>query len=384
MFITCQKCGRPLSEGAVARGDAIEEAGSLTCSNCRSLPAVSEQKTTPTSALSHYDNAVWNCESCSIPINALDLIEGRASKVGGKLFCGRCGNSVSGRVKSTEPEPTVEGRIPPKPRATAIDSPPAIKPKNLPRKSISNEASFTAKAEAESKKPMLPVVLFAIILPMFAISLYFAVMSQQKLNELRMENAAADKADAKDDTIDRSRPAPEPLVPDVETEQPRTPDVEPKTEPTISQPAPANPISPISAETAKQLAEIELDLARPVNALLESDNLADVWEGLSQAGSQRLVACRPWVRRLLLDQDDNTRALSAHVCGLLEDEDALSQLDKMSDSDPSDHVRVQARKARSRLTGQATRELADFGTQELEKLLRELKEELSRRERAND
>ncbi|MCF6227787.1 MAG: hypothetical protein L3J82_03845 [Planctomycetes bacterium] len=216
-------------------------------------------------------------------------------------------------------------------------------------------------------------------MPMFAISLYFAVMSQQKLNELRMENATADKPDAKDDTLDTSRPVPEPLVPDVKTEQPRTPDVEP--EPTTPEPAPANPIS---AETAKQLAEIELDLARPVNALLESDNLADVWEGLSQAGSQRLVACRPWVRRLLLDQDDNTRALSAHVCGLLEDEDALPQLNKMSDSDPADHVRVQARKARSRLTGQATRELADFGTQELEKLLRELKEELSRRKRAND
>ncbi|MEE9312598.1 MAG: hypothetical protein V3V10_09330 [Planctomycetota bacterium] len=348
------------------------------------MPIVSEPQIEPApiSALSHYDNAVWNCESCSIPINALDLIEGRASKAGGRLLCGRCGKSVSGRSesiqqsteKAVEPEPVVAGRIP---------------PKYLLRKSISNEASFTAKAEAESKRPMLPVVLFAIILPMFAISLYFAVMSQQKLNELRMENAAADRDDTKDDTVDRSRPAPEPLIPGRRTEQPEMPNVTPTSEPKLPQPnlpepAPPTPINPISAETAKQLAEIEQDLARPVNALLESDNLADVWEGLSQAGSQRLIACRPWVRRLLLDQDDNTRALSAHVCGLLEDEDALTQLDRMSESDPSDHVRLQARKARSRLTGQATRELADFGTKELEKLLRELKEELSRRNRADD
>ncbi|MHC4840567.1 MAG: HEAT repeat domain-containing protein [Planctomycetota bacterium] len=359
----------------------MEESGALTCTTCHQTPEIKRpeepaERPPAASVLARYDNAEWSCDSCGIPVNALDLIEGRASKTGGRMVCSRCAGSVGARQEAISDEKAPPKRSLPTPAALTGSG----RAMAMPRKSVSNEASFTAKAEAESKRPMLPIVLFAIILPMFAVSLYFAVMSQQKLNEMQLENASAEKAD---DSTERRRPAPEPLIPDnrgsIQPDNKEEPDPQPEVPRATS--AKDNPIN---ASAVKDLAEIEQDMARPVNALLESDDLADVWEGLVQAGSQRLIACRPWVRRLLSDQDDKTRALSAHVCGLLEDDDALPILDTMVDKDPSGQVRMQARKARSRLTGQATRELSDFSTEELENLLQELKEELSRRKPSDD
>jgi hypothetical protein len=51
----------------------------------------------------------------------------------------------------------------------------------------------------------------------------------------------------------------------------------------------------------------------------------------------------------------------------------------MIESDPSEAVRTEARKARDRMVGEATREVSDMSTEELEKMLRQLQEELERR-----
>lgn len=381
LFVTCKKCGRPLSEGAVARGDAIEDGSGMICTSCHESSPVIE--TAPSSALSQYDNAVWSCESCGIPVNALDMIEGRANKVDGRIVCGRCVKAKSARSEPVlvselkKEEPAVSGLISGKARAFANSGRTLNKAVATPRKSLSAKEDYVAKAEADSKKPMLPVVLFAIILPMFAVSLYFAVMSQQQLNDMRQQNATADGLDDGADRPPQARPIPELLVPDKL-------DQKDETKPIVTAPeyTPTRE-KPLTEKTVAGLSDIETELAGPVNSLLESDELADVWEGLIQAGSQRLIASRPWVRRLLADQDDSTRALSAHVCGLLSDDKALPLLDSMAKKDPSSDVRMQARKAKARLIGNATREPSDFSTNGLERLLRDLKKELDRR-KGND
>src|SRR5690606_3822415 len=93
----CDKCGRPLSEGCLARGEAVERNGETICSHCISseqtkaaVRAETARANEPEGPLGHYEKAVWSCESCGIPVTALDLIEGRASRVRGMLRCSRC------------------------------------------------------------------------------------------------------------------------------------------------------------------------------------------------------------------------------------------------------------------------------------------------------
>ena len=117
---------------------------------------------------------------------------------------------------------------------------------------------------------------------------------------------------------------------------------------------------------------------------LQSKSLADVWEGLIAAGSRRLIATRPHVRSLLREPDDNTRALACRVCGVLADREALLALDNIIENDPSEAVRLEARKAKGRLTGSATREVKDMTDSELEDYLRALQRELERRKGKHD
>ncbi|MCZ7606881.1 MAG: hypothetical protein M5U25_12615 [Planctomycetota bacterium] len=195
----CDKCGRPLSEGCLARGEAIERKGELICSACvareqasTAVQAAAQQDPGP---LGVYQQAVWSCESCGIPVTALDLIEGRASRVGGVLKCSRCAPVAqaahSAPAATTPPRPEPARTLPPR----AAPNLPRRAP-TAPRLSHTAAENYVAEATTEQKRPILPIVMFAIILPMFAVSLYFAVSSQIKLNEVmsgKVEENAPDR-----------------------------------------------------------------------------------------------------------------------------------------------------------------------------------------------
>lgn len=391
----CDKCGRPLSEGCIARGEAIERKGELVCSACvareQSSAAVQAAAQQDTGPLGHYQQAVWSCESCGIPVTALDLIEGRASRVGGQLKCSRC-------APLAQAAPTAQTALPAAPRpAPARPIPPRQAPGQprrapaVPKHSHTAAESYVAAASTEQKRPVLPIVVFAIILPMFAVSLYFAVSSQVKLNEVmsgKVEENAPDRRNRRPQETLRPEPdsvSPRPLPGGKPTQQPQNPEPGPLPlpEPTSVPGAGPEPL-PLPPEVVNDLVAIEQQLAAPVINQLQSGDLGEVWEGLIAAGSRRLIACRPHVRALLRDQDDQTRAMACRVAAMLEDREALPRLKSMQEQDPSEDVRTEARKATDRLVGQATREIGDLTDAELEKMLRDLQRELERRKGRSD
>jgi hypothetical protein len=405
----CDSCGKPLSEGAIARGDAIERTSAhgeseLICSVCiaaeqkaaAQAPEPAPEAKATTGPLGEYQQKVWNCEECGIPVNALDLIEGRASRVGGQLICSRC-LPVSGRAGAA-PTPAPK----PTPRAAPQPAKPLpVKPRAMPsstRPSQRAAESFIAAAGKEQRRPILPIVLFAIVLPMFGLSVYFAIMSQQKLNEViaereRTEDIERDIESDMKARQDRERRADiPPLQINGNTNTNGTQPARPDTPPEDNEPAP-EPERPrdtelrpqgIPADVAQELVQIERELAAPVITKLQSERISEVWEGLITAGSRRLVAARPHVRALLADKDDDTRVLACRVAGMLNDREALTTLSRMAEFDPDEQVRIEARQALNRMTGVASREVADMTEAELESLLRELQAELERRRGNHD
>lgn len=386
----CDKCGRPLSEGSVARGEAVDRSGDLVCAQCVAREQVTVKAAVVPPAgvpkpLVEYAHAVWNCDGCGIPVTALDLIEGRASRHAAGLMCARCLPLAAApqaraepvlppaAVAPRQPEPRAEPRLPSGRRHTAGARKPA------PPGSAAQE--FVQAARSEQRRPVLPVLLFAIVLPMFAVSVYFAVTSQQRLNEAMAARGNDDRPDRRQERPqDMLRPEPSPL--------PATGDPAPRKDPEPAPPPVETPRGPqpaaMTPEVARELAEIEQQLAAPVILQLQSNSLADVWEGLIAAGSRRLIATRPHVRALLREPDDNTRALACRVCAVLADREALPQLDTMIENDPSEAVKLEARKAKGRLTGSATREVKDMTDSELEEYLRALQRELERRRGKHD
>ncbi|MCB9933776.1 MAG: HEAT repeat domain-containing protein [Planctomycetes bacterium] len=389
----CDKCGRPLSEGCLARGEAIERKGELICSACvarEQTAAVVQAAAQETGPLGHYEQAVWSCESCGIPVTALDLIEGRASRVGGMLKCSRCAPVAQAPRPAPAAAPAAPAPTPPRP-APARPAPtrPAVSaPRRMasaPKPSSAAAESYVVEATTEQKRPVLPIVMFAIILPMFAVSLYFAVSSQVRLNEVMGKQANEESPDRRNrrpqETLRPENAAPQVNNPAADEPQPG-PQPEPP-QPTSMSPAAPEP-APLPPEVVNDLVAIEKQLAAPVIEQLQSKDLAEVWQGLIEAGSRRLIACRPHVRALLRDPDDQTRAMACRVAALLEDSEALPRLKTMQEQDPSEVVRTEARKAGDRLTGQATREIRDLTEQELEEMLRDLQRELERRKGRSD
>jgi len=403
----CDKCGKPLSESAIARGDAIERADAngeteLVCSVCIAAeqkaaaapkPTVPEETGVATGPLGEYHKAVWNCESCGIPVNALDLIEGRASRAGGRLICSRCLPVSAKHAPTAAPvqaAPSAPSRPAPVPRAPLPRAVPSV------RHTPSAAQEFVAAASKDQRKPVLPIVMFAIVLPLFAVSVYFAITTQQKLAEVTTErNRVAADDDRRSADREERRRNPDndsagvpPLRVDLPPEQPANGTTQPDT-PASPDPAPTprpQEVPPIAipADVAVELVQIERDLAAPVIRKLQSDKLNEVWEGLITAGSRRLVAARPHVRALLADQDDDTRLLACRVSGMLNDKDALPTLSRMAEFDPDEQVRIEARQARDRMMGTASREVRDMTEAELEELLNELRAELERRRGRND
>ncbi len=393
----CDKCGRPLSEGAIARGEAVERAGETVCATClqreREQVRPPQPASTETGPLGQYTQAVWHCESCGIPVNALDLIEGRASRAGSRVKCVRCAPQPASFTPPavSPPSPAVPMAGPQPARVTQparAPLPPARAPIASRPAAAAVAQELIAESQSAQRRPVLPILLFAIVLPMFAISLYFAISSQQKLNEaMAMRDEAGDATSGRidgrtDGRADRREQRPADRVEPTRIPPPETgntsftpPPVRPEPEPQPAKPAPA----PLAAEAVQNLLEVENTLAAPVIAQLQSKDLGEVWEGLLAAGSRRLVATRPFVRALLAEPHDGTRALACRVCAMLADTEALLPLSRMIESDPSEAVRTEARKARDRMVGEATREVSDMSTEELEKMLRQLQEELERR-----
>lgn len=389
----CDRCGRPLSEGCLARGEAVDRKGELICAPCigkeqaqATVREATKADQDTTGPLGHYEQAVWSCDSCGIPVTALDLIEGRAARVSGMIRCTRCSP-----IQVTKPAAPVHTPPAPAPRVALARPAAPTRPApraTIPRPVAANAAeAYVAQASMEQKRPVLPVVMFAIVLPMFAVSLYFAVSSQVKLNE-----AMAAQNKQLDELPDpRSRRPVEELTP--EPERPVQPGNTSYTPPDNGDPGPTRPPEDLSAAPPKRplppdvladLAGVETALAKPVIALLQSSDRAEVWQGLIAAGAQRLIAARPFVRALLRDQDDQLRAVACRVTGMLQDEDALGLLGRMVEQDPSEPVRLEARKARDRMTGKASRDIRDMTDAELNEMIRDLQRELQRRKGGRD
>lgn len=360
-LLVCDSCGRPLSEGALARGEAVERGAETICRACDLKARTAKPPAAADSGpLAHYAQTVWKCKSCGIPITALDLIEGRAARIGDEVECVRCRAAVPAPVSA--PAAPVSARVPR--RSAAL--PAAALPAGA--RPASKSAAYVAEAHKEERRPILPIVLIAIVLPMFALSLWYAISAQARLNE---STAQAKNAPPEGERRPRPREMLEPErdapanTPPTNTEQPKSTPEQPKPE-----------VMPASA--LKDLAAIEDNLARDTIVKLESRDLAVVWEGLIEAGSRRLIATRPWVRALLGDSDARTRAFACTVCAMLSDTNALLTIEEMAESDKSQDVRDAAHRARARLVGKATRDLSDMKPDELEALRKQIEEEIKR------
>ncbi|MCC6575063.1 MAG: HEAT repeat domain-containing protein [Planctomycetes bacterium] len=399
----CDKCGRPLSEGALARGEAIERGGDTICTLCvekERLEQVAKARIEAIQAnaaqprpLAQYDTAVWNCVSCGIPINALDLIEGRAARNGHRVECIRCRGAAANEARVAPPvaahsQPHAPA-VPP-PHAPVSHVPPKLPltpPRPVQRAPLRAPASsgrvaadaFVASARKEQSRPVLPIILFAIILPMFAISVWFAIQYQQKLSEMTdkaSELSKANNASRERPTDDGARRLP-----------PEDPPVQPPpVEPAKDGTKPDTPVQPegLPRTIAEDLAQIERDLAAPVLKQLQSRDRTEVWDGLLAAGSRRLIGTRAQVRALLDDADPHTRAIACRVCAMLADNNALRRLEALAESDPSEEVRDAAHLARSRLLGKAARELKDLTPEELDALKRDVEEQIRKANERRD
>jgi len=368
-LLVCDSCGRPLSEGAVARGDAFERGNETICKACDTRAKAAKPAIPAASVrgpLAHYEQSVWKCQSCGIPVNAIDLIEGRAMRRGEEVQCSRCAQPAPAPVAETRAPEPVSMRAP---RRSALHSVAA----SMPKSSASRSAVFVAEARKEERRPVLPIVLIAIVLPMFALSLWYAISTQQKLNEATAQAGNSEfqvpRAERPRESLDDGSANPRPA--NSET-KPSPPPETPRNEAPVIPPAVLN-----------ELAGLEKDLAADSIKKLESRDLAVVWEGLIEAGSRRMIAARPWVRALLRDTDARTRALACRVCGLLSDSEALGTLDSLAQADPSADVRDAAHLARARLVGKATRELSDMKPEELEALRKQIEDELKRHKGGN-
>lgn len=317
-----------------------------------------------TGPLGEYQSAVWRCESCGIPVTALDLIEGRATRIGGVLTCSRC---------TARPANSSRHASPSLPRSAPL---PAAR--SHPGKPVRKAASeFVNGATEERRRPILPIVVFVIVLPMFAIALWFAITSQHRLNQFNAERNNGAAANPAPREIERPRQNPPANPPANQVNNPPPADVKPD-------PKPEPPPPSLPADVTRELVALEQELAAPVIEKLRSEELGDVWEGLIEAGSMRLIAARPTVRALLGDRDDETRLLACRVAAILDDKEALPILARMADVDPSTDVKLEARKARDRLSGRSSREVRDMTEAEIEELIKELRAELDRRRPRND
>lgn len=356
-LLFCDSCGRPLSEGALARGEAIERNGDTICQACEAKKKASKPAPAAVSGpLAHYAEAVWKCKSCGIPITALDLIEGRAARIGDETECVRCRGSASSGAPPVAAAVAPSVRMPK--RSAALPAAP---------KPASHSAAYVAQAQREERRPVLPIVLIAIVLPMFALSLWYAISTQAKLNEA---TTRGNSEVAKDPPKARLRevldPPPEkPANVPAETGETAKPPEAPKEE-------------GLPANALKELAAIEDQISRETITKLESRDLAVVWEGLIEAGSRRLIATRPWVRALLKDSDARTRAFACSVSAMLSDTAIISVIEDMAQNDKSQDVRDAAHRARARLIGKATRDLSDMRPEELEALRKQIEEEIKR------
>lgn len=352
----CDSCGRPLSEGALARGEAVERDGETICTACQLKSKAAKPAPAATSGpLAEYAEKIWKCKGCGIPITALDLIEGRAARLGDEVECVRC--------RATAPAAAAVAAAP------ASPPPSARQPKRAAAMSArpSRSAEFVAQAQKEERRPILPIVLMVIVLPMFALSLWYAISAQAKLNEATSRS--------------QNTPEPEPRKPRPrEVLEPENPSAQkpPANEPSREPTAPPAKEEGISEAALRDLAAIEDQIARGTIVKLESRDLAVVWEGLVEAGSRRLIAARPWVRALLKDSDARTRAFACSVCAMLSDVAALTMIEEMAQSDKSQEVRDSAHRARARLIGKATRDLSDMRPDELEALRRQVEQEIAR------
>lgn len=353
-LLVCDSCGRPLSEGALARGEAVERGAETICRACDlKAKAAKPAPAAASGPLAHYAETVWKCKSCGIPITALDLIEGRAARTGEEVECVRCRASAPA---AAAPLP-VSARLPK--RSAAMPAAP---------RPASRSAAFVAEAHKEERRPILPIVLIVIVLPMFALSLWYAISAQAKLNE-----TTAQAKNAPPEGERKQRPK-EILEPERDTPSNAPPTNAEQPKPTPEQPKPEG----IPASAIKDLAAIEDNLARDTIVKLESRDLAVVWEGLIEAGSRRLIATRPWVRALLGDSDARTRAFACTVSAMLSDTAALPAIEDLAESDKSQDVRDAAHRARARLVGKATRDLSDMKPDELEALRKQIEEEIKR------
>lgn len=366
-LLFCDSCGRPLSEGALARGEASERDGETICRACETkAKSARESAARQTSGpLDRYAEKVWKCRGCGIPITALDLIEGRASRLGDDVECVRCRQAAPAPVNAAPVNAAPSMVLPAAPAAPTL---PSARRPQAPR-AASRSAAYLAEARKEERRPVLPIVLIAIVLPMFALSVWYAISTQQKLYEVSSQRSNEPQETA------RQRPR-EALTPEEALPPKPTPPAQEQPKAPAEMPAPPRPSVP--PPVLEELASIEREAAAPTIRKLESRDLAVVWEGLIEAGSRRLIATRPWVRALLRDSDTRTRALACRVSSLLEDATALGDIDKLAESDPSPDVRDAAHLARARLLGKATRELADMKPDELEALRRQIEEEIKR------
>ncbi len=399
-LLRCDSCGRPLSEGALRRGDAERRGVLLACRTCLAVEAGGQRlpvdENSPNARAWEQWYASQGAQTDTEPTRVIEPEFPRKP----------AGASHNGSA-SKPPVPVL-----PKPRSNRDRKITAKLPAARPREAASPVA---AAAQVRSPFMLAAMILLAVVLPAFAVSLWIAISGQGEQQRLRgeLELAKARTLDERGEfhrrinmlegrlteieRAARQQPASQPQHAQppapAPSNQPAPPPTAPPPEPTASRSV--LPTEPLSDAEREQLDGHEQELAKQLTmGLVEATSPAARMLILGDVMTHRAIAAASSVRVFLKSAHSGERAMAAIVLGMLGDREALEQLRAIAGADEVREVRGAATEAINRISGRAPpdglRSISDQSLQELEaqlaaapnsRLLGDVRAELARRSR---
>jgi len=393
-LLRCDSCGRPLPEGAVRRGEAVERGGLLVCASC--LAREDEGFRLPVNVIE--DNRerfeAWYASAAEAREPGDDDTDigletspiGEDTDVIDPLESSRHAQATS--VKPLGRADVGIGAVGPKPGVVLPSRRSSVAASAFGGPANSRSYPEYGDRVQTSKSPYMiaAVVLLAILTPAFAVALWLAIGAHagradyqaelerertaalasrdeqfKTLHELHVRTLEAEKAKLQ---AQLAAKVGEGGVP--------TPTVSPANSPTVPT------IPGLSDATRKALSEQERELGDRIRPRLRAITPGERMVGLTEVIRWRAVDCIPDIRPLLASEFSPERMLAAEALGKLGDRESLAALRRMSEADKVVECREVARFAIAWITGDYTQlDLARLSTPELTQLANTLSDDPS-------
>ncbi len=377
-ILRCDLCKKPLSEGALARGEAKILNQQLICSSClKHDPTLREQAQNPSAQVS---SVHLESEKPQLDISKPHrfLLET------GEAFEARLELQKDGsfRLASVETHISSGSGLDHKNRASRASQGIKLPQKhkssahlNFPKRSnrwVGGESQpkpsgleqakvHTQKASSFWRSPYLlaAALLTLFILPAFSISLYVAIHSQKERNQLQVEletyrqnkKPSEDKQNRQTQNNHGNTNTPEQNFELKNLHEPEQGSLR------------------LSQQAQESLVAYEAELALPVIKKLSSEDYTQRLRGLKDAIRLRAVSAAGYIRFLTTSKDLAERLLAVRALGKLHDQQALTLLENLSQDDPVPEVRLAAQQSLQTIQGEfRSLDLGYYTDEELSRL----------------